>query len=145
MIKIFNNGIDAAINYMNYTEDARLKKSFPFIWGDDNYGDTPVAYRIRKEGDHLLLQGFRVNKTTAGALIHPKAEFVANGDVWVGRSDLFWNDYAVDGDGAPRFVAIANKYRDQNYPQFYVDLGNPVWVSVLEVSKDETIREFPKN
>lgn len=143
MIKIHNNGIDAAISHMNYKPDGRLKVTLPTVWGDDVHGDTPVVYRIIRKEDNLLLQGFRVNKTQSGTLVHPKADQLVNGAVWVGLSSLFWSDYAVDGDGAPRFVAIANRFRGQNYEQFYIDETNPVWVGVLNI-EDDIVKSFPR-
>jgi len=147
MIKIHNNGIDAAINYMNYKEDGRPKGSLPGTWADGYGLEKPVAYRIHKEGAHLLLQGFLVSSQQGEGSnlteIDPKAERIASGDVWVGRSSQFWGDYSPNGDGAPRFVAVANAFRDQRYPKFFVDTSNPVWVGVLEIVNDDIVRAFP--
>ncbi len=137
MIRNNRFGIEAVLSHMNYDQAGRPKTTFAA-----KYGTTPIVYVIHEDEANQIItvKGY---KLIAGGKIEPRLE-IEDDRYWVGRSDLVWSDYAVDGDGAPRYVCMHNRFRNQTYPSFSVDTGNPVWVSVLEVSRFGVINEFPK-
>jgi hypothetical protein len=117
--------IPAILHSMNYARDERLKVSLP-----TTQAGRPIVYRVLQEGNYVMLRGFVV--TEVGDTIKPEQALTA-GEVWIGMSNAVWNDYSPDGDGAPRFVVMHNRFRDRKFENFTVNFDDTAWVSCMEV------------
>ena len=129
--------IESVLSHMNYDSAGRLKNNIPF----QTKAGNPVVYEVMSvqsgmfgEPDYFTVHGYEI--VESGKKVLPREAFLRSGAVWVGRSDLVWNDYSTSsGDGSPRFVVMANPHREQKYQEFHTDTANMVYSAVITISQ----------
>ncbi|MNU19651.1 hypothetical protein D3C71_78840 [compost metagenome] len=86
----------------------------------DRKGRT-LFYCATQNGSRVTIRGYPL--VESGTAVVP-SEAVKKGEIWIGWNHDVWRDYSLSTDGTPRLVVIHNRFRDQRYPVFHVDLND---------------------